>query len=79
MGGVPPVPTGGVPPVLTGGVPPPPTGGVPPTINAGGAGKIETRPDATAGTGGGPGAAFAPPGFEDARKKFLDALKTPKK
>ncbi len=46
----------------------------PPIIKAGGAGKVETRPSIGSGEGAsGSGAVFAPPGFEKAAQKFLEA------
>lgn len=46
-----------------------------PTIRAGGAGKVEYRPGATAGTGSVGGAAVAPPGFENASERFFEELR----
>jgi hypothetical protein len=58
--------------------PQPPTG--PPSITAGGAGKVDTRPGVSSVTGSTSGATFAPPGFEDARKRFAEeAAKLKKK
>lgn len=46
-----------------------------PTIRAGGAGKLESRPGATAGTGGVGTAPVAPPGFEQASERFFEELR----
>lgn len=48
-----------------------PTSG-PPSISAGGASKVEQRPNISGATGTSSGATFAPPGFEDAKKRFAE-------
>jgi hypothetical protein len=53
---------------------PPPTAPVQPTINANSGGKVEARGNGTKGSASGPGAVYAPPGFESANKKFNELI-----